>query len=85
MLRFLVPVLVLVLLCGCSTYPAMRAKNRTRLNQLSLGMSKPDALKIMGTSTARIEGIFFPIDRITTPYRTEALTSPDGTQIDVLY
>ena len=48
-------------------------------------MSKPDVLKIMGTRTIRIEGILYPADRITNPFRSESLIGKDGTSIEVLY
>ena len=78
--------LMIVFLFGCATtYETARANNRTKLNQLSIGMEKATVLNIMGTKTISVEVAAFVWDKITNPYRTESFMSPDGKQVDILY
>jgi len=63
----------------------VRNKNRENLNRLSVGMTKEEVLKVMGTKTLRGGGIY-GTGKISNPYRTETLLSGDGkTTLEVLF
>lgn len=91
--------MLLVLLClflaGCATFSDIRNINRENLNKLSLGMTKQEALKIMGTETkqacppAPLALISLGMSatqcqNISSPYRTEILQGKDKA-LEVLY
>jgi hypothetical protein len=73
------PLLVL-LLAGCATLDSVRATNRSHLNTLMLGMTREQALAVMGTGTTRTRDG----GRITNPYRSESYEA-QGQRIDVLF
>ena len=80
------------LMSGCATAEQARASNRSKLAQLSLGFSKPQALAIMGTESVQTySGIpGSPLWQtkdglITNPYRTETFVASDGSPMEVLY
>ena len=66
LVRSVLVVVALTLLSGCSGLSHVRADNRERLNELSVGMSRQDILDTMGTETMQAQGSV-----ITNPYRTE--------------
>ena len=52
--KIIVIFLMLVYLAGCSTtLPQIRSVNRERLRKLSLGMTKQEVLRIMGTEAIK--------------------------------
>jgi hypothetical protein len=56
------------------------ASNLTRITNLSIGMSKADVIKAMGTDTAKTkDGI------VNNPWTTETFTGKDGAKYEVLY
>ena len=65
---------------GCTSLDQVRAMNRGKLVQLSLGLSKSEVLQIMGIETIKAGG-----DRITNPYRTETLKGEDRRIYEVLF
>jgi hypothetical protein len=82
---------VVILLCGCATLAAssLTASNRMHLSRLNLGMSKPEALAIMGTAN----GVYScdlsstkPLARIrlNSPYRTETVPTRGG-NLEIVY
>jgi len=79
--------IALVLLMGCASLATftnnVRERNRSSLMRLSLGMTKAEALEVMGTETDemtsvnQIDGanIFHPqTETINNPYRSSAFT-----------
>ena len=78
-MRGLVVFFMAMLLVGCASSETVRAKNRKNLSKLSVGMSKSDVLKTMGTRTIRTSS-----DTITNPYRTETLKGKDEKSYVVL-
>ena len=56
------------------------ASNLTRIAKLSVGMSKADVIKTMGTDSAKTnDGI------VNNPWTTESFTGKDGAKYEVLY
>ena len=93
----IVLILTMSVLLGCTTmgtqFDRVRERNRTNLNQLSLGINKATILDIMGDFTdtlvtrSRRNGAapLAPITRyVNNPYRTSAFTR-DSVHIEVLY
>lgn len=77
--------LIALLLClglgGCASLSGVRTMNRENLLKLSIGMSKQEALNVMGTrSFATLEE-----GRINNPYRSEILSNKEGKIFEVLY
>ena len=71
---------IALFLSGCVTNEQIRSINRSRLINLSPGISKPVALSIMGTETMHGElGLV-----INNPYRTEFYKA-QGRNIEILY
>ncbi len=79
---------------ACTTPANFRAKNRERLNQLSVGMTKTEVLSIMGTRSAWLctggaACLVLPalyLERATNPHRTESQRTSKGLLIElVLY
>jgi len=66
LVRLLVIVSFLAVLSGCSGLSEVRAGNREKLSDLSVGMSRQEILHTMGTETLEAQGSV-----ITNPYRTE--------------
>ncbi len=93
-------VFLLILMCiglfGCASIGDIRNTNRENLNKLSLGMTKQDALKIMGQETKRgycynafMNVLTYGIasgcnEQINNPYRSEILKGKDKV-FEVLY
>ncbi len=88
-------IFMLVFLCGCagSQYATwklanaleeVRSDNRSNLMKLEIGMSKPDALAIMGVDEKKLWGGIGYSQRISNPYRSEILDSNAG-PMEVLY
>lgn len=77
---------VVLFLSGCATLSELRARNRENLTRLSVGMTKDEVLKIMGTKTTKAyqgwDGGF--VDVINNPYRSEILQGENKT-LEVLY
>ena len=74
---------MVLLLVGCASVGSVRTKNRERLTKLSVGMSKSEVLKTMGTGTTY--DYFSRPSRINNPYRTETLKGKDGKLYEVLH
>jgi hypothetical protein len=55
-------------------------QNRDNLNRLSVGMSKDEVVKIMGTDNAETRNGLVP-----NPWTTETVTGRDGGKYEVLY
>lgn len=73
--------LLLAFAAGCASLSDIRAQNRQKLLQLSIGASKADVLRIMGTETVKAdEGSV-----ITNPYRSELYRSGAHTFELILY
>ena len=64
--------LIAGLIASCAPYANLSAKNRGKLAQLSIGMSKAQALDVMGTKAFHIVGGNPAL--INNPYRVEAYT-----------
>ena len=74
-------VLICLALVGCASMSGVRTMNRENLLKLSIGMSKQEALNVMGTrSFATLEE-----GRINNPYRSEILSNKEGKVFEVLY
>jgi hypothetical protein len=90
-----VAVLALVLIAvGCITTPAnFRARNRGRMNLLSIGLSKREVLEIMGTRNMWVctygpACVVLPMlymERATNPHRTETAKASDGTALEIYF
>ena len=80
---FLVPLVV----CGCAStgyvdrLDQIRAHNRENINRLTIGMTKAQALSVMGTQTYEVEWG----RRINNPYRTETIRSKDGESVLLIF
>ncbi|MBI4243587.1 MAG: DUF3192 domain-containing protein [Planctomycetes bacterium] len=72
-------------LAGCNySFPTMeevRSINRQRLLKLTVGMSKTDVLKTMGTKIA----LTYEGERVTNPYKNETMKGADGQTYEVIY
>ena len=66
--------------CGVTNPQNIRTENRSNLNKISLGMSKSDVLKIMGTETVNTS-TYGPINN---PYRSE-IVSESGKNYEVIF
>lgn len=80
---------LVILLGGCATLSTATSTNRENLLKLSIGMSKVDAVNIMGTKTMVANNLLFnqgqrPVLKINNPYRSEILQGKDRT-FEVLY
>lgn len=73
-------------LAGCVTIDSVRATNRGNLLKLSLGMTKQEAMSIMGIQKITASKYFWsnPEFTITNPYRSETLQGKDKV-FEVLY
>jgi len=95
--RILVFCMVL-LFCGCGApmtqkFDALRARNRSNLNKLQLGMSRTEVVEIMGQKTDTLVShnsedggsALRPVKTyINNPYRTSSFEKEDK-QLEVLY
>lgn len=75
--------------CAHVTNSDVRAANRTALNRLTVGMTKPQVLGAMGTATVQTYTDSDILtgskdDKITNPYRTESYAAK-GVRFEVLY
>lgn len=80
--KIVICVVLLSTLSACASFSKITAENRTRLNRLSVGMTKEQVLQIMGTET--IETGSSPAV-VTNPHRSETLKSESGKLIEVLF
>jgi hypothetical protein len=71
----------MMLISGCATLDKVRTTNRENLMRLSIGITKQEALNIMGTGTVRT-GDYPPT--VNNPYRSEILQGT-GKTFEVLY
>ena len=70
-----------------------RAVNREAVNQLTIGMSKEEALAVMGTSSTWVCDVgitwcyLVPLawERVTNPHRTETARTADGTVVEIAF
>ncbi len=72
------------LLFGCAPSLMMvQAENRSKLNNISLGISKSEVLNIMGTSTVKVAS---PVGwvYINSPYRSETMEE-SGKSYEILF
>lgn len=79
----------IMILGGCATTNTVRTDNRTNLLKLSIGMTKNEAISLMGTeeiTTYQFAGVFTPFtgNKINNPYRSEILQGENKT-FEVLY
>jgi hypothetical protein len=80
---FLLPLIV----CGCTSggyvdrWDQIRTQNRESLNRLTVGITKEQALSIMGTETYEVEWG----RRINNPYRTETIRTKDGEPVLLVF
>lgn len=78
-------VLLFLGITGCATLDSVRNTNRENMMRLSVGMTKQEALNIMGTKTVTTFADIGVVDkRISNPYRSEILQGKDKT-FEVLY
>ena len=84
--KIIVIFLMLVYLAGCSTtLPQIRSVNRERLRKLSLGMTKQEVLRIMGTEAIKAHNKGGEvIGVIDNPYKRKILRGEEKT-FEVLY
>jgi len=66
---------------GCTSVDTVASINRSRLSQLSKGMSKAQVLKIMGTDTLRSEAS----QGISNPWRRESFQDHSGRFFEIIY
>ena len=66
---------------GCTSSDTVASINRSRLSQLSKGMSRAQVLKIMGTDTLRSRAP----RGISNPWRTESFQGQSGKSYEVIY
>lgn len=60
--------------------------NRGKVNQLYLGMSRPEVEKAMGPASVTVRTVgFFGTTQMTNPVRSEAVRDKDGATIEVRY
>ena len=69
---------------GCASVGSITAPNRAHLLKLSIGMSKTDTLKMMGSRTMVVKDDLFHSVIINNPYRSEILRGKDKT-FEVFY
>ncbi len=80
--RTLICFLSVSLVTGCASFDAITTQNRTRLNQLSVGMNKPQVLSVMGTETIKTGG---SPEIVTNPYKSETFRNQSGKTHEVLF
>ena len=82
---FVVPAMAFAAKATKTSATEIRGSNREGLNQLSLGMSQEEVLRIMGTETysVRVEMPFSTRRNISNPYRTEILVSKDAETLEM--
>ncbi|MFC1514784.1 DUF3192 domain-containing protein [Candidatus Omnitrophota bacterium] len=82
---------LIVLLClsltGCAApRQSLNTKNRQNLNALSLGMSKDEAIAVMGSEPVKIPGGLYTASvSITNPHKTETIQTGGRTLTLVYY
>jgi hypothetical protein len=74
-------VLGVLMWVGCTSADTVASINRSRLSQLSKGMSKAQVLKIMGTDTLRSG----EPQGISNPWRTESFQGQSGRLFEIIY
>ena len=92
-MRALTTVFVALVLSACSgtsrrdagleghlTLAELAASNQSKLAQLSVGMSKNDAMSVMGTQTSKT-----PDGVVNNPWTVETSVGKDGAQYETLY
>jgi hypothetical protein len=77
--------LLVLLLClgltGCASLSGIRIMNRQNLLKLSIGMTKQEALNVMGTRTFKT----YADGTINNPYRSEILSNKEGRVFEVVH
>lgn len=89
---------VAVLISGCATvnWQSLTSINRQNLLRLSLGMTKSEALSVMGTDTKTVTVRLYkyrtwasasPVEKIiiNNPYKNETLRGKDDKSFEVIY
>jgi Protein of unknown function (DUF3192) len=66
---------------GCTYADTVASINRSRLSQLSKGMTKAQVMKIMGTDTLRSR----EPQGIANPWRTESFQDRSGRLFEIIY
>ena len=93
-MRATAAVVLLGVAVGCVTTPAnLRAQNRGRMNQLSVGLVRDEVLAMMGTEPQWVclggpACILLPmlyLEKATNPHRTERAQTPDGTEVEIFF
>ena len=62
-------------------YAKLTARNRENLNKLSVGMTKAEAISIMGSETKRLLGGLI----VTSPYRVETIKDNTGSSLEIMF
>lgn len=81
------------ILVACTTPANLRARNRGRINQLSVGLVRDEVLALLGTEPQWVclggpACILLPmlyLERATNPHRIERAETPDGTELEILF
>ena len=82
MKKTLLFVAFILLLSGCANkWAVMRDANRVAMNQVEIGMTKTDVVRIMGNHS-----VYGPaVGTYQNPYKRETLKGDNGKTYDVLY
>ena len=79
---YIIVIQLLLISCGPSLF-LIQSQNRTKLNQISLGLTKREVLDIMGTTTNKVSNgqnwIY-----LTSPYKTETMIE-NGRNYEILF
>ncbi len=92
-LRVITALILAGILGACMTPANLRARNRGRVNQLSVGLVRDEVLAIMGTQPQWVclggpACFILPliyIEQATIPLRTEGADAPDGTELEIFF
>lgn len=85
---------LLLLATACITTPGnFRARNRGRINVLSIGLARNDVLALMGMGSQSVclNGpmcLLLPmlyLEKATNPHRIERAETPDGVQLEIYF
>ena len=77
--------ILILLMIGCASLSSVTSINRAHLLKLSLGMTKPQVLKTMGTRLMKVKPDPLHSIIVNNPYRLETLNDKEGKSYEVLY
>ena len=91
--RVIAALILAGILVACMTPANLRARNRGRINQLSVGLMRDEVLAVMGTQSQWVclggpACIILPwiyLEQATNPHRTERAEAPDGTEVEIFF